>query len=91
MVTAILILLYSARRGILIDSLKKPLNTHSQKLCIGIGQKYHPEWYFLMRPTRMIIKTDSPGNVAIHHMTPQDFQFFLSRPLMPLLFGQATA
>lgn len=38
-----------------------------------------------------IVKTDSPGDVAIHHMTPQDFQFFLSHPLMPLLLGHTTA
>jgi hypothetical protein len=27
---------------------------HSQKLCTCLGQKYHLEWYFLMRPARTI-------------------------------------
>jgi hypothetical protein len=28
---------------------------HSQKLRSVVGQKYHPEWYFLTRPTRTIV------------------------------------
>jgi hypothetical protein len=29
---------------------------HSQKLRTVVGQKYHPEWYFLTRPTQTIRK-----------------------------------
>ena len=36
MVAAILILLYSSRRGILIDRLEKPQNLHSQKLWLVV-------------------------------------------------------
>ena len=67
MVTAILILLYSAKRGISIDMLKRPQNTHSQKLRIGVSQKYHPEWYFLFCPIRTIYKNVEARNNVIHY------------------------
>ncbi len=78
MVTAILILLYSAKRGLLIDMLKKPQNTHSQELRIGVSQKYHPKWYFLMRPVRMIV-TAAPAQLDWTSET-RAMLSFMSRP-----------
>ena len=49
-----LILFNPSKRGISIGVFKTPQFLHSQKLCTCLGQKYHLEWYFLMRPARTI-------------------------------------
>ena len=49
-----LILFNPSKRGISIGVFITPQFLHSQKLCTCLGQKYHLEWYFLMRPTQTI-------------------------------------
>jgi hypothetical protein len=54
MATAILILFNKPEGGHSNGVFEKQQCLHSQKLCTKVGQKYHPEWYFLTRPARMI-------------------------------------
>ena len=80
MATAILILLYSAKRGNLIDVLKMPQKLHSQMLRTVIGQKQHLEWYLLTHPARTIEEIGNlthPGHVDFN--LPH-FRFDLARP-----------
>jgi hypothetical protein len=52
MATAILILFNAPERGHSNSVFQKQQCLHSQKLRTVLGQKYHPEWYFLTRPTQ---------------------------------------
>ncbi len=52
MATAILIMFNTPERGHSNGVFKKQQFLHSQKLHTVVGQKYHPEWYFLTRPAR---------------------------------------
>ncbi len=54
MATAILILFKAPERGHSNVVFEKQQCLHNQKLRTVVGQKYHPEWYFLMRPARTI-------------------------------------
>jgi hypothetical protein len=54
MATVILILFNAPERGLSNGVFKKQQCLHSQKLRTVVGQKYHPEWYFLTRPARTI-------------------------------------
>ena len=47
-----LILFNPSKRGISIGVFITPQFLHSQKLYTCLGQKYHLEWYFLMRPAQ---------------------------------------
>jgi hypothetical protein len=57
MATAILIVFNMPERGHSKGVFKKQQFLHSQKLRTVVGQKYHPEWYFLTHPARMITKS----------------------------------
>ncbi len=52
MATAILIVINTPERGHSNGVFEKQQFLHSQKLRTVVGQKYHPEWYFLPHPTR---------------------------------------
>ncbi len=52
MATAILIVFNTPERGHSNGVFEKQQFLHSQKLHTVVGQKYHPEWYFLMRPAQ---------------------------------------
>jgi hypothetical protein len=54
MATAILIVFNTPECGHSNGVFEKQQYLHSQKLRTVVGQKYHPEWYFLMRPAQMI-------------------------------------
>jgi hypothetical protein len=54
MATAILILFNTPERGYSNGVFEKQQCLHSQKLHTEVGQKYHPEWYFLTRHARAI-------------------------------------
>jgi hypothetical protein len=54
MATAILIVFNVPERGHSNGVFEKQQFLHSQKLRTVVGQKYHPEWYFLTRPAQMI-------------------------------------
>ena len=54
MATAILIVFNMPERGHSNGVFEKQPFLHSQKLRTVVGQKYHPEWYFLTRPARTI-------------------------------------
>jgi hypothetical protein len=54
MATAILILFNMPERGHSNGVFEKQLCLHSQKLHTEVGQKYHPEWYFLTRPAQTV-------------------------------------
>jgi hypothetical protein len=50
MATAIMILFNVPERGHSNGVFEKQQCLHNQKLRTVVGQKYHPEWYFLTRP-----------------------------------------
>jgi hypothetical protein len=52
--TAIQILFNAPERGHSNGVFEKLQSLHSQKIRKVVGQKYHPEWYFLMRPAQTI-------------------------------------
>jgi hypothetical protein len=54
MATAILMVFNMPERGHSNGVFNKQQFLHSQKLRTVVGQKYHPEWYFLTRPARAI-------------------------------------
>ncbi len=56
MATAILILFNAPERGCSNGVFEKQQCLHNQKLLTVVGQKYHPEWYFLTCPARTIQK-----------------------------------
>ncbi len=62
MATAILIVFNTPERGHSNGVFKKQQFLHSQKLRTVVGQKYHPEWYFLTRPARTISLYYESGN-----------------------------
>jgi hypothetical protein len=59
--TAILILFNTPERGHSSSVFEKQQCLHNQKLRTVVGQKYHPEWYFLTRPAR----TDTDRQVPV--------------------------
>ena len=66
MATAMLILFNPSKRGISIGVFITPQFLHSQKLCTCLGQKYHLEWYFLMRPAQTIeLKKKKKKNLLV--------------------------
>ena len=65
MATAMLILFNRSKRGISIGVFKTPQFLHSQKLCTCLGQKYHLEWYFLMRPAQTLAKTSKSEKIGL--------------------------
>jgi hypothetical protein len=54
MATAILIVFNVPERGHSNGVFEKQQFLQSQKLRTVVGQKYHPEWYFLTRPAQTI-------------------------------------
>jgi hypothetical protein len=54
MATSILMLFNAPEREHSNGVFKKQQCLHSQKLCTEVGQKYHPESFFLTRPARPI-------------------------------------
>jgi hypothetical protein len=60
MATAILIVFNAPEPGHSNGDFKKQQFLHSQKLRTVVGQKYHPEWYFLMHPAQTIFLSMLP-------------------------------
>jgi hypothetical protein len=91
--TAILILFKAPECGHSNGVFEKQQCLHNQKLRTVVGQKYHPEWYFLMRPAQTIHKNliellyyDQLADVCILY----DLPLFYSVCLIYFL-GAATA
>ncbi len=71
MATAILILFNAPECEHSNGVFEKQQCLHNQKLRTVVGQKYHPEWYFLTRPTQT--DTDiTPAKMIFFNMRTPD-------------------
>ena len=72
MATAILILLYSAKRGTFIDVLILPQKLHSQKLRTCNSQNNTSNGTFGVRPAQMITTVHTNGTIRVTRGTESE-------------------